>query len=62
VVLSAGPGTHPIGSFDIELPRPRDVAAIRALPEFARLHALIWATMKDEVLRGYTRQMQGVAP
>jgi NitT/TauT family transport system ATP-binding protein len=61
VVLSAGPGTHPIGSFDIDLPRPRDVAAIRALPEFARLHAVIWATMKDEVLRGYTRQMQGAA-
>ena len=61
VVLSAGPGTHPIGDFDIDLPRPRDVAAIRALPEFARLHALIWATMKDEVLRGYSRQMQGAA-
>ncbi len=61
VVLSAGPGTHPIGSFDIDLPRPRDVAAIRALAEFARLHALIWATMKDEVLRGYSRQMQGAA-
>ena len=58
VVLSAGPGTRPIGNFKIELDRPRDVAAIRSLPEFARLHALIWDCMKDEVLRGYARQMQ----
>jgi NitT/TauT family transport system ATP-binding protein len=61
VVLSAGPATHPIGTFRINLPRPRDVAAIRALPEFARLHAEIWAAMKDEVLRGYARQMQVVS-
>src|SRR5256714_12994645 len=26
VVLSAGPEAHPIGEFDIDLPRPRDVA------------------------------------
>jgi NitT/TauT family transport system ATP-binding protein len=61
VVLSAGPATHPIGTFPVELSRPRDVAAIRALPEFARLHAEIWAAMKDEVLRGYARQMQVVS-
>ena len=29
VVLSAGPATHPIGEFAIDLPRPRDVAEIR---------------------------------
>src|SRR5450830_1859624 len=29
VVLSAGPATHPIGEFVIDLPRPRDVAEIR---------------------------------
>ncbi|MBH9710576.1 ATP-binding cassette domain-containing protein, partial [Burkholderia contaminans] len=29
VVLSAGPGTHPIGEFVIDLPRPRDVAEVR---------------------------------
>ena len=29
VVLSAGPATHPIGEFVIDLPRPRNVAEIR---------------------------------
>ncbi|MFI5002272.1 MAG: ABC transporter ATP-binding protein, partial [Reyranellales bacterium] len=32
VVLSAGPGTHPIGDFRIDLPRPRDVSEIRLTP------------------------------
>jgi NitT/TauT family transport system ATP-binding protein len=34
VVLSAGPATHPIGEFDIDLPRPRDVAEIRMTPHY----------------------------
>ena len=29
VCLSAGPGSHPIGEFAIDLPRPRDVAEVR---------------------------------
>ena len=29
VVLSAGPASHPIGEFVIDLPRPRDVAEVR---------------------------------
>jgi NitT/TauT family transport system ATP-binding protein len=53
VVLSAGPGTHPIAEFEIPLPRPRDVNEIRLRPEFQRLHAQIWETMKSEVLKGY---------
>ena len=36
VVLSAGPGTHPIGEFAIDLPRPRDVAEVRTHPRFRR--------------------------
>ena len=38
VVLSAGPATHPIGEFAIDLPRPRDVAEIRLTPRFVELH------------------------
>jgi NitT/TauT family transport system ATP-binding protein len=38
VVLSAGPATHPIGEFAIDLPRPRDVAEIRLTPRFIELH------------------------
>lgn len=53
VVLSAGPATHPIGDYVIDLPRPRDVAEIRLTPGFTKLHDQIWHAMKDEVLKGY---------
>lgn len=56
VVLSAGPESHPIGEFDIDLPRPRDVAEIRMSLRFIELHTRIWQTMKDEVLKGYEQQ------
>ena len=56
VVLSAGPESHPIGQYEIDLPRPRDVAEIRLTPRFVELHTLIWRTMKDEVLKGYAQQ------
>ena len=56
VVLSAGPETHPIGEFVIDLPRPRDVAEIRLAPRFIELHTRIWHAMKGEVLKGYSRQ------
>ena len=56
VVLSAGPGTHPIGEFVIDLPRPRDVAEVRMQPRFVELHAAIWAVLRDEVLKGYAQQ------
>ncbi|HKW84571.1 MAG TPA: ABC transporter ATP-binding protein [Burkholderiaceae bacterium] len=55
VVLSAGPGTHPIGEFAIDLPRPRDVAEIRNHPRFVELHAAIWDVLKGEVLKSYGR-------
>jgi len=53
IVLSAGPATHPIGEFIIDLPRPRDVAEIRMTPRFLELHEQIWSAMKEEVLKGY---------
>ena len=56
VVLSAGPATHPIGEFVIDLPRPRDVAEVRAHPRFVELHSRIWAVLRDEVLKGYQQQ------
>ncbi|GAA0804218.1 ABC transporter ATP-binding protein [Cupriavidus gilardii] len=56
VVLSAGPATHPIGEFDIDLPRPRDVAEIRNHPRFVELHAAIWDVLREEVLKGYAQQ------
>ena len=61
VVLSAGPATHPIGEFDIDLPRPRDVAEVRTLPRFVQLHQQIWNVLRDEVLKGYTQQLKKAA-
>lgn len=53
VVLSAGPAARPIGEYEIDLPRPRDVAEIRHTARFVELHDQIWRAMKDEVLKGY---------
>ena len=53
IVLSAGPGTHPIAEFPITLPRPRDVAEIRLTPAFQHLQEEIWAVLRNEVLRAY---------
>ena len=57
VVLSAGPASHPIGEFAIDLPRPRDVAEIKTAPRFVELHAAIWAVLREEVLTGYRQQL-----
>jgi len=61
VVLSAGPGTHPMGEFQIDLPRPRDVAEVRSDPRFVELHRQIWAVLRDEVLKGYAQQLRKAA-
>lgn len=57
VVLSAGPATHPIGEFLIDLPRPRQVSEVRTEPRFVELHAQIWQVLRDEVLKGYAQQL-----
>ena len=58
VVLAAGPESHPIGEFAIDLPRPRDVAEIRLTPRFIELHTQIWHAMKAEVLKSYAQQQK----
>jgi NitT/TauT family transport system ATP-binding protein len=58
VVLAAGPESHPIGEFAIDLPRPRDVAEIRLTPRFIELHTQIWHAMKAEVLKSYAHQQK----
>ena len=57
ICLSAGPGSHPIGEFAIDLPRPRDVAEVRATPRFVELHKAIWDVLREEVLAGYRQQL-----
>jgi NitT/TauT family transport system ATP-binding protein len=56
VVLSAGPATHPIGQFEIDIARPRDVAEVRTHPRFVELHQAIWDVLREEVLKGYAQQ------
>jgi NitT/TauT family transport system ATP-binding protein len=57
VVLSAGPGSHPIGDFRIDLDRPRDVTEVRSVPRFIELHRAIWDVLRDQVLTGYRQQL-----
>ena len=61
VVMSAGPASHPIGEFEIDLARPRDVAEIKTSPRFVQLHGAIWEVLRDEVLKGYAQQLRAVA-
>jgi NitT/TauT family transport system ATP-binding protein len=61
IILSAGPSTRPIAEFVIDLPRPRDVSEIRMTPRFVELHHLIWAAMKEEVLKAYERNQRKLA-
>jgi NitT/TauT family transport system ATP-binding protein len=58
VVMSAGPGSHLIGNFAIDIDRPRDVAEIKTTPRFLELHAAIWSVLRDEVLKGYQQQLK----
>ena len=61
IILSAGPSTRPIAEFVIDLPRPRDVSEIRMTPRFVELHHMIWAAMKEEVLKAYERNQRKLA-
>ena len=61
IVLSAGPASHPIGEFHIDIERPRNVAEVKTTPRFLELHAAIWAVLRDEVLKGYQQQLQKAA-
>jgi NitT/TauT family transport system ATP-binding protein len=58
VVMSAGPASHPIGEFRIDLARPRDVAEVRAHPRFVELHRAIWDVLREEVLAAYRQQLE----
>jgi NitT/TauT family transport system ATP-binding protein len=54
VIMSAGPNARIIGDFPIDIPRPRDIAEVRSEPAFHRLHATIWAALRDEVRKTYS--------
>jgi NitT/TauT family transport system ATP-binding protein len=52
-VLSAGPASHLVGMYPVDLSRPRDVMNLRTDPEFTALYAKIWADLRHEVLKGH---------
>ena len=53
VVMSAGPASHPLGSFSIAIPRPRNVAEIRTRADFNECYSAIWEVLREEVLKSY---------
>ena len=54
-VITAGPGTVK-GTYDVDLPRPRNVAEVRFDPRFVRIYEEIWGDLREEVLVSYERQ------
>jgi NitT/TauT family transport system ATP-binding protein len=55
VVLTAGPATVK-GSYQIDLPRPRNTSEIRFDPHFVQLYHTIWEDLRSEVMISYERQ------
>ena len=49
VVFSAGPGSHVVGDYRVELPRPREVEEIRLEAGFVELRREIWGLLRQQV-------------
>ncbi len=56
VLLSAGPASHVVNRYPVDLPRPRALIDISTEPRFAELYREIWAQLKEEVLTSYARK------
>jgi len=59
LVFTAAPATLK-RSYEIDLPRPRNVTEIRFDPRFTRLYELIWQDLRDEAIIAYERSLQQV--
>jgi NitT/TauT family transport system ATP-binding protein len=55
VVMGAGPAARILGDWKVKLARPRDIAEVKLEQAFHELHREIWASLKDEVMKGYSR-------
>lgn len=55
VILSAGPKSHVVNSFDVDLERPRNVSEIKLDPSFMELYRNIWLSLRGEVEKSYER-------
>jgi NitT/TauT family transport system ATP-binding protein len=54
VVMTAGPGRVK-ATYDVDLPRPRNVQEVRFEPRFVALYQATWKDLRDEVLESYER-------
>ena len=59
-VLTAGPATIK-GAYQVDLPRPRNVAEIRFQPRFNEIYQVIWEDLRQEVLVSYERAKRSIA-
>jgi NitT/TauT family transport system ATP-binding protein len=59
VILGAGPGSTVVGSYEITIPRPRDLLEIRDDPQFVELHREIWGRLRIEVSKTYQTSPMG---
>ncbi|HYR94408.1 MAG TPA: ABC transporter ATP-binding protein [Methylomirabilota bacterium] len=60
VVITAGPGTVK-GTYQVDLPRPRNIAEVRFQPRFVQIYEEIWNDLRDEVLVSYERSKRAAA-
>lgn len=56
MIMSAHPGTIRCIT-EIDLPRPRDIAAIRATPRYNEIFMNIWGTLREEVLKSKQQEL-----
>jgi NitT/TauT family transport system ATP-binding protein len=52
-LLSAGPASRVIGSYTIDLPRPRNLLDMKTDARFVEIYRAIWARLRDEVVRSH---------
>jgi NitT/TauT family transport system ATP-binding protein len=57
VVMTAGPARVK-ATYDVDLPRPRNVQEVRFDRRFVDLYAAMWNDLRDEVLESYERSRQ----
>lgn len=55
IVLAAGPRSRVVDTFAVPLERPRDAAEIKLDPRFTELYRKIWASLRGEVEKSYSR-------
>jgi len=61
IVMSAGPASTILGTYPVDLERPRNLMDIRTQPRFVDLYDSIWSDLREEVLKSYERNQRSHA-